>query len=949
MKKALPLNIAKKYVAMGKNRPSWLVDKLNELFDNQQRIYIPVPDSDFSIGDTEKEVKEFLTSIGYSIKDYKLGIAFQTDNPKREIRIGKLLNKENQSELLNKFQVDINRTLAKQQTKYSIVICQHPYDITAMATGREWTSCLEVLAGKFGHYIPKEIERGTLTVYFINSNDRNINEPRGRVNIKLYSTDADEDIYGRKTFPADWVWVPDTRYYGAFPPEGREVLMEWLLSNQEYENEINYYKLDNLYNFEGTAWKVKLKTDKEEGLLEVISIQSATDEYDYEDEDDYYDDEDYSSQTYWEGTGAFRPIQNFLNYTSGEATVINFDANRDGIHKYEVEVSDLVMDSESVKALSDVELYFNISKIYDRVEFNFSVCSNYNLLLNYTNYNDLVIDGELILTDETSKRRDCHLYQSHKMDRELRSRLIGSMKEKNYIELINCDRNSVKETLDVYKSDADTTIELYINDCPDYLEYLKSLNSIEELEPYELEFLCRVGEKDVNKEKQTNVYFSNMDFSGIKIYEEVIEKYSEILKIEDIFECYSISENMLNTTLLNDSLFDVDSNIGISKFKYREVFDKLDLVGFSIQNEINLMQVDLSTLPKAKTLRLNQSNNKNLEGLRQKTYERIVVMSCRNFTSFKGLSLVDMNIQDGLSFNKINIKDWTFFDELYSIYPKFLNYLKSNVNNTRKNSFEITEESNELTTTLKWTVLYSDIIKHLEKMSDDDWYKTEEGITQFLNVVLDRSGRWKMNKNGEVDVDGSVFMRAKKVALKLNGKIPIKFGKVTGSFDCSENNLTTLENCPTFVGGNFSCSFNKLTSLEFMPSGIGGNFDCKNNLLTNLKGMENVEMGGLNATFDCVKNQLTSLEGMTDKVQKSITLIVAGNNLTSFKGLEVIPEISTLQADENNLTSLDGIPKKINFAIFIRNQKSGKVFTMSEVTNLVDIKDIWSMSNIVIF
>ena len=59
---------------------------------------------------------------------------------------------------------------------------------------------------------------------------------------------------------------------------------------------------------------------------------------------------------------------------------------------------------------------------------------------------------------------------------------------------------------------------------------------------------------------------------------------------------------------------------------------------------------------------------------------------------------------------------------------------------------------------------------------------------------------------------------------------------VGGSFDCSYNNLTSLENCPKTVGGNFGCGFNNLTSLEGSPSSVGGNFDCYNNNLTSLEG-----------------------------------------------------------------------------------------------------------------
>ena len=67
-------------------------------------------------------------------------------------------------------------------------------------------------------------------------------------------------------------------------------------------------------------------------------------------------------------------------------------------------------------------------------------------------------------------------------------------------------------------------------------------------------------------------------------------------------------------------------------------------------------------------------------------------------------------------------------------------------------------------------------------------------------------------------------------------KLPFKFGKVTGIFDCAYNKLTSLEGCLTWVGGHFSCSLNKLTSLEGGPKWVGGNFSCSHNRLTTLEG-----------------------------------------------------------------------------------------------------------------
>ena len=61
-------------------------------------------------------------------------------------------------------------------------------------------------------------------------------------------------------------------------------------------------------------------------------------------------------------------------------------------------------------------------------------------------------------------------------------------------------------------------------------------------------------------------------------------------------------------------------------------------------------------------------------------------------------------------------------------------------------------------------------------------------------------------------------------------KLPVKFGNVSGHFDCSRNNLTTLEGAPKKVGGIFSCINNNLTSLDFCPTYVGDDFWCDKNL-----------------------------------------------------------------------------------------------------------------------
>ena len=59
---------------------------------------------------------------------------------------------------------------------------------------------------------------------------------------------------------------------------------------------------------------------------------------------------------------------------------------------------------------------------------------------------------------------------------------------------------------------------------------------------------------------------------------------------------------------------------------------------------------------------------------------------------------------------------------------------------------------------------------------------------------------------------------------------------VDGSFNCSDNLLTTLEGAPQKVGDSFDCYNNQLTTLEGAPQKVGGCFDCSYNPLITLEG-----------------------------------------------------------------------------------------------------------------
>jgi len=144
-------------------------------------------------------------------------------------------------------------------------------------------------------------------------------------------------------------------------------------------------------------------------------------------------------------------------------------------------------------------------------------------------------------------------------------------------------------------------------------------------------------------------------------------------------------------------------------------------------------------------------------------------------------------------------------------------------------------------------------VKHLKTYQ---LFESRIGLTKSQENFLNRytKGTWTYNPaTGLVDVKGG-FDCSDRGLEDFKG---VKFGKVSGDFGCSGNELTSLEGAPQEVDGDFGCSGNELTSLKGGPQKVGGDFSCSYNQLTSLKGAPQ-EVGG---DFDCRYNELTSLAG----------------------------------------------------------------------------------------
>ncbi len=185
---------------------------------------------------------------------------------------------------------------------------------------------------------------------------------------------------------------------------------------------------------------------------------------------------------------------------------------------------------------------------------------------------------------------------------------------------------------------------------------------------------------------------------------------------------------------------------------------------------------------------------------------------------------------------------------------------------------------------------------------------------------------YTINMDGTIDVDSDVDLSYENLT-----KLPLNFNKVSGYFNCSENELMSLEGSPNEIGGHFncngnkltslrgapqlvsgffSCDKNKLTSLEEAPQNIGGSFFCDHNQLTSLKGAtKNVY------SFSCGYNKLTSLEGGPESVDDSF--YCEYNKLMNLKGAPSVGK--HFNCNHNELTSLENLEFKLFKSIDLKN------------------------------
>lgn len=171
-------------------------------------------------------------------------------------------------------------------------------------------------------------------------------------------------------------------------------------------------------------------------------------------------------------------------------------------------------------------------------------------------------------------------------------------------------------------------------------------------------------------------------------------------------------------------------------------------------------------------------------------------------------------------------------------------------------------------------------MKYLKKFNESAGFSTDE------KTILEWCRRWNIAEStvtivegGFVNVNGDVWIKNGRMS-GISGRLPIRFGEVTGDFEMNFQDLTSLEGSPRSVGGSFDVSANKLENLIGGPTSVGDTYECRSNEITSLVGCP-----GYVKALLCGRNKLQNLIGC--------------------------PEASLICCDDNNLTSLEGCPRVI--------------------------------------
>ena len=213
----------------------------------------------------DKEMTTLLSKPKYKMKQNEDG-TFTHDRDKRGNKIV-----ESEGKYLNVAQAFANDPIRAAKKDVRLVVTRSKEGVAGMSTGKGWRSCMNLDDGCNRHYVPHDVEHGTLTAYLVRKEDTDFDNPVGRVNLKQFSNDE-----GHK------IWRPEEAVYGSMPQAAVHAIKNWSETQYPHKEDTIYSKQANLYNDDGKS--ALITGNPSFGKIHshvkntVVNIANATDE-----------------------------------------------------------------------------------------------------------------------------------------------------------------------------------------------------------------------------------------------------------------------------------------------------------------------------------------------------------------------------------------------------------------------------------------------------------------------------------------------------------------------------------------------------------------------------------------------------------------------------------------------------------------------------------------------
>lgn len=265
---------------------------------------------------------------GYHVTDYVNGLARQKteqgEPEAREEKIGKILQKTDAHEVptfvmskptykrvekedgttdwardhrgqkivdkapsaLNVVQAFANDPIRAAKKDVKLVVTRSKEGVGGMSSGKGWTSCMDLDNGCNRHFVPHDIQQGTLTAYLVRKGDeKNMDNPAGRINLKQFSNSTGSHS----------IFRPESATYGAMPKSAHHAVSTWAETMYPHKEDEIYNKHASLYNDDGNGMVITGNPDHNKLASavdhHVTSIMRSFEDrgYKHNDEDDVSD------------------------------------------------------------------------------------------------------------------------------------------------------------------------------------------------------------------------------------------------------------------------------------------------------------------------------------------------------------------------------------------------------------------------------------------------------------------------------------------------------------------------------------------------------------------------------------------------------------------------------------------------------------------------------------